>query len=243
MKKAFFISDAHIGAESPQRERSKAEKLNKFFDIVKSDGKILFILGDFFDFWFDYKKIIFSEHFPVLKELADVSGAGIEIHIFGGNHDWWMQQNGFLGREIGATIHRKPTTMNILDKKFFLAHGDGIAPSDWGYRNLLCPILRNPVSVFLFGLLPAEWGFSLAKLVSSSSKLYTEKRNLRFEREYEDFARKMIEERGIDYVIMGHLHLPLEKNFNKGKYVNIGDFYKNFTYATFDGKDIKIERM
>ena len=242
MKKVFFISDAHIGAESSEQERIKTEKLFRFFDIVASEGSAVYILGDFFDFWFDYRKVIPSKYFKILCKLASLADAGVEIHIFGGNHDWWMKKNGFFARNFGIKIHPKPMRTKIFGKRFFLAHGDGIAPSDWGYRDILCPILRNPLSVWLFGLLPAEWGLALAKLVSSSSKLYTEKRNLRFEQEYENFAQKIIAD-GVDYVVMGHLHIVVNAKLNGGIYANIGDFFKNFSYAEFDGEKFEIKTI
>ncbi len=240
MGKVFFISDAHIGAEKREREEAKMRKLTRFFKIVKDRGDALFVLGDFFDFWFNYREVIFSRYFDVLCELKSLGECGVEIHIFGGNHDWWLARDEFLKEKLKAVLYEKPVVMEILGKRFFIAHGDGLAPSDWGYRNLLKPILRNPLSMWLFGRIPAEFALAVAKVVSSSSKLYIEKRDLRLEREYEDFARKTIIQSGVDFVVLGHLHLPMVKSLAGGVYVNIGDFFRNFTYAEFDGEDLKI---
>ena len=242
MSKIFFISDAHLGAESQQKELDKRNKLYKFFDIVATEGEKLFILGDFFDFWFDFKKVIFSEYFDILCELKKLSDNGIEIHFFGGNHDWWMFENGFLAKFLDAEIHPYPILIEEKGKKLFLGHGDGIAPSDWGYRNILRPILRNKFSISLFRLVPAGCGRLLSKLVSSTSKLYTEERDLHFEQEYEDYAREKLAD-GADFVIFGHLHLPIIKEFPEGRYVNSGDFYKHFTYLVLDDEKLEMKTI
>jgi len=242
MRKAFFISDVHLGVESQQRERLKTEKLDKFFNTVEKEGEQLFILGDFFDFWFDYRSVIFADYFQVLCKLKRVAESGTKIHIFGGNHDWWFSKKGFFSKKLNAEIYNNPAVVEIFGKKFFLAHGDGIAPSDRGYRWLLKPILRNPISIWLFGLLPAELGRILARITSSGSKLYTEKRNLSFEREYEEFAHEKLRQ-DTDFVIMGHLHIPTVIKFEEGTYINSGDFYKNFSYVEFDGYELMLKKI
>jgi len=243
MGKSFFISDVHLGAEPFDKEIGKRTKLARFFKkILDDDTENLFILGDFFDFWFDYRKTIFREYFDILCRLQEIVRMGVKIHFFGGNHDWWMFEDGFFARELDAKIYHKPTAVEIHSKKFFIGHGDGIAPSDWGYRNLLAPILRNPISIFLFRLIPSEWARSISKRVSSTSKLYTQERNLHFELEYEEFARKKIAD-GIDYVIFGHLHLPTLKKIDGGIYANSGDFYQNFTYIVFDGENLELKHL
>ncbi|MCD6595883.1 UDP-2,3-diacylglucosamine diphosphatase [bacterium] len=240
MGKSFFISDVHLGAESSEKEIDKRAKLIRFLELISDENaQNLFILGDFFDFWFDYKKIIFREYFDILCQLKKLAQNGVQIHFFGGNHDWWMFENGFFARELDAKIYYEPTIIEINSKIFLLGHGDGIAPSDWGYRNLLAPILRNPVSIFLFRLIPAEYARSISRIVSSKSKLYTQERNLHFETEYEEFARTKIAD-GIDYVIFGHLHLPTLKKIDSGIYANSGDFYQNFTYIVFDNETLEL---
>ncbi len=241
MALSYFISDVHLGAESRQREEAKREKLVRLLTSLDSADN-LFILGDFFDFWFDYGSVLFREYFDILCVLRSLSRSGVKMHFFGGNHDWWAFDGGILAREIGAKIYRRPAEILIESKRFFLAHGDGIARSDWGYRNLLAPVLRNPVSIALFRLVPPPVAWMVAKLVSSSSKLYTQKRNLRFEAEYEEFARAKIAG-GVDFVIFGHLHIPILKQIDGGVYANCGDFFQNFTYIVFDGEKLHLRRF
>jgi len=242
MRKIFFISDAHIGAGDIQQENLKLDKLKKFADIAIAEGETLFILGDFFDFWFEYKRTVFIRNFDALCILKKIADAGVQMHFFGGNHDWWMKKKGFFHNELNAKVYRKPATIEIRGKKFFLAHSDGIAPSDWGYRNILKPILRNPLSVWLFRLLPSAIAWRLANFVSSGSRLYTKKRNLRFEKECEEFAQKKIQE-GFDFVILAHTHFAVVHQFDNGIYMNIGEFFEQFNYAEFDGNNLILKRI
>ncbi len=231
-----------MGIESRIRERTKLEKLHKFFKIVAAKGEKLIILGDFFDFWFDYKTVCLTEYFEILCELKNVSSAGVEILFFGGNHDWWASEKGILGRDIDMKIYKKPAILEFYGKQFFLGHGDGIAGSDWGYRNILRPILRNRISIFLFRLIPAEWARSIAKMVSSANKLYINEVTPEFEKEYEDFAKNKISE-GIDFVILGHIHKPQINVFSDGVYAHTGDFFEHFSYLVFDSANLELKTI
>ncbi len=236
MSKAYFISDSHFGAETPEREAHKREMFARFASQIENDAQ-LFILGDFFDFWFDYNTIVLREFVPLLFELKKLTSRGVKVKFFGGNHDWWVSHTGILAHECGIEFFANATEIEILGARFFIGHGDGIAPSDWGYRVLLKPFLRNRVNIALFKLIPASVARALARKVSSSSKLYTQERNAHFEGEYRSFAQKLFEQ-NIDHVIFGHLHLPIFETFEQnGKihfYCNTGDFYKNFSYAIFE---------
>ena len=239
MGMSYFISDAHLGAESQEKERAKREKLLSFLDYTTS-AENLFILGDFFDFWFDYKTVIFREYFDILCKLAELVQKGVKVHFFGGNHDWWAFEGGILS-EIGVKVYHSPAEIVVDGKKFFMGHGDGIAPSDWGYRNFLAPLLRNRVSVFLFRLVPPPMAWWISRAVSFTSKLYTQKRNLRLEEEYREFAARKIAE-NFDFVVFGHLHIPILEKIGGGVYANSGDFFQNFTYLVFDGQNLELKR-
>lgn len=240
MPKAYFISDAHIGADCKDREKTKLEKLLRFFSLVLQDGEKLFILGDFFDFWFEYRSVIHKEYFDILCGLRDLSKNSVEIHFWGGNHDWWARES--LTEITGAKIHIKPWTGEIYGKKFFLAHGDGIAKCDWGYKLILKPLLRSPLSVFLFRFVHPDLAWKISRIASSSSRLYNEKRNLKLENEYQKFANKLLS-RGVDFVVLGHIHIPQIMEFEHGIYILLGDFFRNFTYGVFDGSNFSILRI
>ncbi len=245
---AFFISDAHIGAEDEDRRERKNRMLAKFFEKVYREGEVLFIVGDFFDFWFDYKAVLFTEHFEALCWLHRLAQRGVELHVFGGNHDWWFRDDGFFAQKLSAKIYREPSVVELFGRRFLIGHGDGLARSDWSYRLLLRPLLRNRLLVSLFRLVPAEWARALARLVSAGSRTCAEKydlkrkRNERFEPEYEEFARRALAE-DVDFVVLGHLHIPVVKEFEGGVYVNLGDFFENFTYGRYDGDTGRFELL
>ena len=233
----YFFSDAHLGDNDKKREEEKLKKIYAFLEMVKNDGEKLFILGDLFDFWFEYKYAIPKEHLKVVFKLASLVEEGIEVHYISGNHDFWLGK--FLSRETGITIHRDSFETTEQGKKFFMIHGDGISPSDRGYR-VLKKILRNKVNIWLYRKIPADWGIPLAKWVSGSSRNYTAGRSPDFIKDYEDYAEKKLAG-DYDAVVMGHLHVQILKELNGGVYLNTGDFIKHFSYGRMEGGKITLE--
>jgi UDP-2,3-diacylglucosamine hydrolase len=233
----YFFSDAHLGEADREKEKTKIEKLYSFLDLVKIDGEKLFILGDLFDFWFEYKHAIPKEHLRVVFQLASLVESGKEVHYISGNHDFWLGE--FLSREAGITIHRDYFETSEQGKKLFLIHGDGISPSDKGYR-ILKKILRNRVNIWLYQKLPADWGIPLAKKVSRSSRMHTSGREQKFVKDYEDYAAHKLSE-GYDVVVIGHLHLPVLQKTDEGVYLNTGDFIEHFSYGRMDDGKITLE--
>lgn len=227
-KTIYCFSDSHFGAGDNQQENSKFFKFQKLLKQITDDQNVLFILGDLFDFWFEFDDSIPENYKPILKELKAASDKGLEIHFIGGNHDWWTEEQ-FL-KHTGAIIYKEPITVEAFGVKFFMAHGDGFAQSDWGYRNVLKPILRNPIDIWLFKHIPVFMGQKLARLVSNGSKIYTVKRNLSLTDEYIEFAKKKISE-GFKFVIFGHTHEPAKiVDLMGGKYINSGDFFQQYSY-------------
>ncbi len=230
----YFLSDAHLGSDDPGSEKLKIEKLFAFFDMVKADGSELYILGDLFDFWFEYKHAIPKQHLKVVFRLASLVENGIKIHYITGNHDFWL--GNFLTDEVGLTIHRDHTETTIDGLRLFMIHGDGLSPSDWKYRVFIRTPLRNRLAVWLYRLIPPDWGIPLAKAVSSHSRNITSDREPAFLKDYEEYAQKKLSE-GYDAVLIGHVHYPVFKQFDNGIYVNTGDFYHHFSYGKLqDGK-------
>ena len=232
-----FFSDVHLGEAGRSKEELKLEKLASFLDLVEQDGEMLFILGDLFDFWFEYKHAIPNEHLRTVFRLAKLVESGIEVHYISGNHDFWLGE--FLSREVGIKIHRDYFKTEIDGKKIFMIHGDGLSPSDKGYR-ILKRILRNRVNIWLYQKLPADWGIPLAKYVASTSRNHTSKRTLKFLDDYEDYAKKKLSQ-GFDIVIIGHLHHPILHRINDGIYLNTGDFIEHFSYGRMHEGEIRLE--
>jgi UDP-2,3-diacylglucosamine hydrolase len=235
----YFFSDVHLGTAEKERENIKLEKLNSLFDLMQSDAEKVYILGDLFDFWFEYKYAIPKEHLKTIFRLATLTENNIEVHYISGNHDFWLGD--FLSREVGIKIHRDFLEAIENDKRLFMIHGDGLSPSDWKYR-ILKRILRNPVNIWLYQKIPPDWGIPLARAVSSSSRLHTEGRENRFIEDYTAFAQWKLKA-GYDAVIIGHTHYPQLVEFDSGIYLNTGDMIKNFSYGRLEHGRLTLEYL
>jgi UDP-2,3-diacylglucosamine hydrolase len=235
----YVFSDAHLGCGSPQSEATKIAKITALAELVKQDGDKLVILGDLFDFWFEYKYVIPKAHHDVLFLLADLKKHGVEIHYISGNHDFWMDD--FFTKYLGIEVHRDRLELDYADKKWLLLHGDGLAPADSGYR-FLKRILRNRFNIWLYRKLPPDWAYPLAKWVSGSSREYTSRRDHQFAKDYEAYAHSETAN-GYDVVVIGHLHIPVYRPFERGLYVNTGDFINHFSYLKCDENSIRLESL
>jgi UDP-2,3-diacylglucosamine hydrolase len=234
---AYFISDLHLGARDDEEERVKQQRVLRFLKSLRTQATHLFIVGDLFDFWFEYKYVTPKECFEFLYELKRLTEQGVTIHYLAGNHDFAL--NSFFIQHLNIQTHLNELEIELGGKKFYLFHGDGVAGRDVGYR-ILKKIVRNKMNQRLFRLLHPDFGIPLARFVSGSSRKYTNQMNhLRDERDYIAFAARKFEA-GFDYVLMGHRHNPLVHEVQGKKYINLGDWIENFTYAFFDGTDLKL---
>jgi len=236
-KAVFFLSDAHLGAEEENKEKLKERKLLSLFDRVKEEGEFLYLVGDMFEFWFEYKNVIPKDHFSVLTKLKQLVDHGVRINYLVGNHDFWLGD--FLPRHIGISIHREPLNVVHQGRRIFIAHGDGLAKRDRGYK-ILKRILRNRVNVFLYRQIPPDWGYPLAKLVARRSRDWVQKRDPSYLEEYENFARGTLH-RGFDAIILAHTHVPLLRKLNSGIYLNLGDWFHHFTFARLHQGEFHLE--
>ncbi len=234
----FFVSDAHFGSESEDKEKEKLENFQRFIESKLKKGDYFFILGDLFDFWFEYRYLIPKDCFQVLSILRDIVNRGIRVVYLGGNHDFW--ENGFLNKEIGVEFYNDSLTIELMSKKFYLHHGDGFINKDRGYRFLKW-ILRNRINIWLYKLIHPDLGSFLAKYFSKHSRGSSPGINNENLEDYFRFAKDKFED-GIDFVIMGHTHVPVIKDFSDKFFINIGDWMENFTYAIYDGNEIRLEK-
>lgn len=237
-KNIYFFSDAHLGAESPEQEQNKERKLLSFLDEVKKNGEKLYILGDLFEFWFEYKNSMPKDYFKILGKLREITDAGVQINYVVGNHDFWL--GNFFEKHIGIKVFKNDLSINHQGKSIFLIHGDGLAKKDLGYR-ILKKILRNPVCIWLYRLIPPDIGIPLAKLVAKKSRQLTTSRKNHYLEDYREFAQEKIKQ-GYDAVIMGHTHHPEVVNFEKGIYINLGDWFENFSYAVLGEKGFELKQ-
>lgn len=236
-KKYYFFSDVHLGLKSPQEEKAKEKRLVSFLDSIKNDCRTLYIVGDLFDCWIEYRKVVPKGYFRLLAKLNEFAESGIEVNFFSGNHDFWL--NTYLRDEVGMNLFYKEQSVQLDGKKFFIAHGDGLTKGDTGYK-IIKKILRNRVNQFLYSLIHPDVGIWLAEGSSKTSrhKAYEKSHGAIGMEEYA--ASKIIE--GFDFVVMGHYHKPQNIEVKRpdgssGNYITLGDWIKNFSYGEYaDGK-------
>ena len=236
MPKTYFVSDAHLGIDRKEVEREKERELIRFLDSVQSDGKQLFILGDLFDFWFEYRTVIPKGFHRLLAKLSELVDTGVELNYLAGNHDFWL--GNFFEQEIGMRVHAEPFSVTIDGVKFFLHHGDGLAGNDLGYR-LLKKVLRNRFNIRLYSWLHPDIGVRLARFSSRKSRHYTSQKDYGEVDGMMKFAAQKIAE-GYNYIVMGHNHKPVFEKIGNGTYINLGDWISHYTYGVYDGSSFRL---
>jgi len=237
MSLIYFISDIHLGAKSQEEEKDRVSYFLKFLQSIEDKAEQIFFVGDIFDFWFEYKYAIPKRHFSVLHQFKRFADKNIKMHYLTGNHDFYLGE--FFFKEMGIITHDEDWSGTISGKNFYLYHGDGVAKKDYGYR-MLKRILRNKLNIRLYRMIHPDLGIPFAKFVSGSSRYYTSQINLKDHNDYIEFAKVKFKE-GYDFVLMGHKHTPLEITEENKKYINLGDWLVNFSYAVFDGNNLKLE--
>jgi len=233
----FFFSDAHLGAPYFPDDTERQGKIVAFLEHVKQHGAGLFIVGDLFDFWFEYKHAIPNRHFAVLFKLHELRQCGVAIDYLAGNHDLWLGD--YLQNEVGVNIHHDGVARNLFGYQCFITHGDGSAKRDVGYR-VLRRIMRHPVNIFLYRLLPPDIAIPFAKRMSHTSRTYREC-DSSWDGDYRAYAEGKFAE-GYDVVVMGHTHRPRFEREDGKALVNLGDWIQHFTYCQFDqdGPHLKV---
>jgi len=226
----YFISDVHLGSAGHSgSDREKLAKLSLLFGRMAGPGDRLFILGDLFDFWFEYRSVIQKEHLEIIRLLKDLRSRGVTVDLLVGNHDFWIGD--FLSRELGITVHRQPLALEAGGKKMFLAHGDGLGKGDLGYK-MLKVVLRNPFTIWLYRLLHPDLAIPFAKWFSQVSRNHLTRDMHLDPGPMLEVAREKFAQ-GFDCVLLGHTHLPTVHEENGKIYINLGDFIASFSYAVF----------
>ena len=229
-KRYFFISDQHLGLQTKEIEDKKERLLVNFLKYAEDNCDELFILGDLFDYWFEYKRVYQKGYFRTLTALKAVAEKGIQIHYFIGNHDFLHQD--FFTTEFGIKMHEDPIAVTLNGKNFYIGHGDGLVTNDVGYK-ILKAVLRNKFSQKLYSWLHPDLGIAIASKTSKSSREYTKKKNYGEVDGIEAAAKQKIEE-GYDYVIFGHTHERSLKQFNGGTYINLGSWIDQPCFGKFE---------
>jgi UDP-2,3-diacylglucosamine hydrolase len=242
-KKIYFLSDFHLGAPSYASSLEREKQVVAFLNSIKHDAAEIFIDGDIFDFWYEYKTVVPKGYLRLLGKLAELTDSGIKVHVFTGNHDMWM--SGYFEKELNIPVYHNPKTFEFGNKKFFIGHGDGLGPGDHGFK-FLKKIFRNKFCQWLFGQLHPSLGMGLANYFSRKSREKTGKGDEIFYGENEwliIFCREVLAKEHFDYFIFGHRHLPIDHTLSESsRYINLGDWIRNFTYATFDGNTMALKK-
>ena len=244
-KKIYFASDFHLGIPNNLQSNEREKVIVAWLDKVKTDAKEIYLVGDLFDFWFEYKYTVPKGCIRFLGKIAELVEHGIQFHLFTGNHDMWMFD--YLEKEFGITINRKPITKEINDKIFLIGHGDGLGPGDKKYK-IIKRFFANKLCQWLFARLHPNFGFSIAHYWSKKSREKEMLGNHDFLGENKEwliiYANEILKKRHVDYFIFGHRHLPIEHQLNeKSTYINLGDWINHNTYGVFDGKKLTLENF
>tara|TARA_B100001758_G_scaffold246344_1_gene261217 strand:- start:1087 stop:1833 length:747 start_codon:yes stop_codon:yes gene_type:complete len=234
----YFISDIHLMLKRTDSEVNREEILFKFLDHVRQTGGTLIINGDLFDFYFEYKDVIPKVYVPFYYQILKLRESGVRVHYVLGNHDYWVMD--FINDTLFDKVYSNDVKMNIGNKTFYITHGDGFLSWDRGYR-LLKRIIRSRLFIWFYRSLHPRIGYSFASWVSKKGKHYihSDEYNQRILNEMEIQAKPFIDD-GYDYFISGHYHQAKELQMKKGKLIILGDWLSFFTYAKFDGKDLKL---
>lgn len=244
-KKVFFASDFHLGAPDDQSSKQREKKIIRWLNEIENEAEAIFLVGDIFDFWFEYEKVVPKGFIRFLGKIADLREKGIPIFFFTGNHDLWM--NDYFTQELGIPVFHHPIEVVIANKKFLVGHGDGLGPGDEHYK-FLKKIFTNPFCQWLFKWLHPDLGVRLAHKWSKNSRITNLQKN---ENEFKGddewlwaYCKQVEKNRHFDYYIFGHRHLPLDLPVgHTARYFNLGEWVNQYTYGVFDGNTFKIKTL
>ena len=241
-KKIFFLSDFHLGVPDAETSLQREKRIIQFLEAIRHEAHTIFLVGDMFDFWYEYRKVVPRGYVRLLGKLAELSDAGIEMHFFVGNHDMWMKD--YFQKELNIPVYFQPKEFVLNNKRFLIGHGDGLGPGDHGYKALK-KIFRNPVCQWLFGLLPPAIGMGLASYFSGKSRGAKEHPEETFLGEDKEWllihSKEVLKQKHYDFFVFGHRHLPIDYRLSKdSRYINLGEWMNFDTYAVFDGTDMHL---
>ena len=244
-EKIYFASDFHLGVPDYESSLVREKKVIAWLDMVKQDASEIYLVGDIFDFWFEYKYTVPKGFVRLLGKLAEITDNGTKVHVFTGNHDMWMFD--YLPKEIGVELHREPIEKIYNGKSFFIGHGDGLGPGDNWYK-ILKWICANKVCQWLFARLHPNLAFAIGQYSSKKSRIATGTSDsiyLGDDKEWlVQFCKEKLKEKHFDYFVFGHRHLPINVSVGeRSSYMNLGEWVNYFTYAEFDGTQLHLKKF
>ncbi|CAL2092819.1 UDP-2,3-diacylglucosamine hydrolase [Tenacibaculum sp. 190524A02b] len=234
-KKVYFASDQHLGAPTQEASFPREQQFVRWLNKVKEDAEAIFLLGDLFDFWFEYKTVVPKGFVRVLGKLAEIRDSGIPIYFFVGNHDLWMGD--YFEKELNIPVYHSPQVFKLNDKTLLIGHGDGLGPGDNGYKRMK-KVFTFPLFQWMFRWLHPDLGVRLGQYMSVKNKLISGDEDAKFLGEDNEwlvqYCKRKLTTCHYDYFVFGHRHLPLDITLQENsKYINLGDWVKYFTYGEF----------
>lgn len=242
-KKIYFASDFHLGVPDQKSSLEREKMVVKWLEEIRHDAEEIYLMGDIFDFWFEYKSVVPKGYVRLLGKLAEITDSGIPVYFFTGNHDMWMF--GYFPQELNIPVLREPVTKVFNGKKFFLGHGDGLGPGDHGYK-FIKKVFANKFCQWLFARFHPNFGMSLAQYWSRKSRIANGTKDEQFHGEEGEwlviYAKEVLRKEHFDYFIFGHRHLPLDILLDeKSRYINLGEWVNYRSYAVFDGEKLELK--
>ncbi len=242
--KTYFVSDVHLGSPAMKNNREREERFVRWLDQAGRDAVAIYLLGDIFDFWYEYRKVAPRGFVRTLGKIAELTDKGIEVHFFTGNHDLWITD--YLPSEVGVVLHREPLVRSIGQHRFFLAHGDGLDPNEKGYL-VLKRFFTSRSAQMLFSSLHPNIAFWMGHLWAKKSRLAkgTEpeiSKGSEFEANV-SFAKKYLKTDAIDFFIMGHRHVMMDEEVAPGsRVIMLGEWFNYYSYAVYDGEKLELKK-
>ena len=242
-KKIYFASDFHLGVPTYEKSLAREKKIVAWLDMVKQDAEEIYLLGDVFDFWFEYKHAIPKGFVRLQGKIAELTDSGIKVHWFLGNHDMWIFD--YIPKELGVELHQTEIEKTYNGQLFYIGHGDGLGPGDKGYK-FIKKVFRSKISQWFFARLHPNFGIGLANFWSRKSRKYTGDADAKFYGEDKEmliqYCKRKVQEKPYNFFVFGHRHYPLDFKINEqSRYINTGDWITYFTYAVFDGKTMALK--
>ena len=243
-KKIYFASDNHLGAPTAEASFPREKKFVAWLEKIRKDAHAIFLLGDLFDFWFEYKTVIPKGFTRVLGKLAEITDSGIPVYFFVGNHDLWM--NGYFEQELNIPVYHKPKEFTFNQTTFFIGHGDGLGPNDKGFKRMK-KVFTNSFFKKMYRWIHPDLGVKFAQYLSVKNKMISGEEDAKFLGEEKEwlvqYCKRKQEQAHRNHYIFGHRHLPMQVDLgNQSTYTNLGDWITHYTFAVFDGKVLTLEK-
>ncbi len=242
-KKIYFASDFHLGAPDHETSLKREKSIVRWLDSIRLEAQAVFLLGDIFDFWFEYREAIPKGFIRLQGKLAELRDGGLPVYFFTGNHDMWMFD--YFPKELGIPIHRKPLTLKINDHVLLIGHGDGLGPGDMTYK-ILKNFFNSSICQWLFARIHPNLGMQMAHYWSRKSRISNMKNEEAFQSEENEYLLTYCKElekiRHHDFYVFGHRHLPLDLAVgNNSRYINLGEWVHFSPYAVYDGTSVALK--